>query len=82
MTGVDKLLTMAKDTRGLHPIAISKTIFWFISYSIVLQLWVPFQEHLSPHQFKVSTLEDVKPSILALEPYLIYTLIKSWGKLT
>jgi hypothetical protein len=53
--GVSKLLTMAKETGGFSPIAVSKMFFQLISHSIVLQLRGPFQEHVSPHQFGVST---------------------------
>ncbi len=36
MLGVNKLLAMAKDTSGIHPITVSKVFFLFISSSIVL----------------------------------------------
>jgi len=52
---VNKLLERAKDTNGLCFIAIGKVIFRFISHFIVLQFRRPFQEHLSPHLFGVST---------------------------
>ncbi len=38
MIGVNKLLAMAKDIGGLHPIAIGKMFFQLISCSIVVQL--------------------------------------------
>jgi hypothetical protein len=46
---------MTKDIGGLRPIAIGEVFFQLINYSIVLQLRGSFQEHLSPHQFKVLT---------------------------
>jgi len=48
--GTNKLLAMAKDTEDLHPIVISEIFFQLIN-----QFGGSFQEHLSPHQFKVST---------------------------
>jgi hypothetical protein len=45
----NRLLAMGKDTNGFHFIAIGEVFLRFINYSIVLQLWGPFQEHLSPH---------------------------------
>jgi ABC-type amino acid transport system permease subunit len=36
MLGVNKLLAMAKDTSGLHLIAVGDVFFQFISHSIVL----------------------------------------------
>jgi hypothetical protein len=53
--GANKLLAMAKDISGLCPITIGEMFFQLISRSIVLQLRRSFQEHLSPHQFGVST---------------------------
>jgi len=52
----NRLLAMAKDIAGLHTIAVSKVFFQIINHSIVLQLRRSLQEHLSPHQFGVSTL--------------------------
>ncbi len=49
MLGASKLLAMAKDSGGFHPIVIGKMFFQPINRSIVLQFWGPFQEHLSPH---------------------------------
>jgi hypothetical protein len=46
---------MAKDIGGLRPIIIGEVFIQLINHSIVLQLWGPFQEHLSPHQFGVLT---------------------------
>jgi hypothetical protein len=46
---------MAKDTWGLHLIAIGKVFFRLINCSIILQFQGSFQKHLSPHQFKVLT---------------------------
>jgi hypothetical protein len=46
---------MAKDIGGIRPIVVGEVFLRLISYSIVLQLWGPFQEHLSTHQFGVST---------------------------
>ncbi len=42
MLEVGKLLAMAKDTDGFHPILVSKVFLWLINHSIVLQLWRPF----------------------------------------
>jgi hypothetical protein len=55
MLGANRLLAMAKETGGFSPITVTKMFFQLISHSIVLQLWGPFQEHLSPHQFGIST---------------------------
>ncbi len=46
MLGPNRLLAMTKDISD----------FQFINHSIILQFQGPFQEHLSPHQFGVSTL--------------------------
>jgi hypothetical protein len=54
--GANKLLAMAKDIGGLCPIAIGEVFLQLISRSTILQLWGPFQKHLSPHQFGISTL--------------------------
>jgi hypothetical protein len=70
MLGVNKLLAMAKDTNGFRLIAMGELFFRFISRSIVLQFWGPFQEHLSPHQFGVSTLGGCEAI-----PFGIQTLI-------
>jgi hypothetical protein len=42
MLGVGKLLAMARDSRGLHPIVKGKMFSSIISCSIVLQLQVSF----------------------------------------
>jgi hypothetical protein len=55
MLGVSRLLVMAKDTSGLPLIIISEMFFQLINHSKVLQLSGPFQKHLSPHQFEIST---------------------------
>jgi hypothetical protein len=52
----NKLLAMAKAIGGLCPITIGEVLLELINYSIILQLWGPFQEHLSPYQFGISTL--------------------------
>jgi hypothetical protein len=44
-----KLLAMAKHIGSFHPIIVGEMFLRFISHSIVLHLWGPFQEHLSPH---------------------------------
>jgi hypothetical protein len=49
------LMAMAKDTGGIRPIVVGEVFLWLITCSIVLQLWGPFQEHLSSHQFGIST---------------------------
>jgi hypothetical protein len=62
MLVANRLLAMAKDICGLCLIAVSEMFIQLINHSIVLQLRGPFQEHLSPHQFGVSTLrgcEDI-----------------------
>jgi hypothetical protein len=56
MLVANRLLAMAKDICGLCPIAVSEMFIQLINRSIILQLRGPFQEHLSPHQFRVSTL--------------------------
>jgi hypothetical protein len=43
MLGANRLLAMAKNTGGLHPIAIAEVFLRLISHSIVLQLRGPFQ---------------------------------------
>jgi hypothetical protein len=53
--GANRLLTMSKHSCGFRIIVIGKMFFQPINHSIVLQLWGPFQEHLSPHQFGVLT---------------------------
>ncbi len=56
LLGVIRLLAMVKDINGLHPIVVGKVFLQLIGQSIVLQLQRPFQEHVSPHQFGVSSL--------------------------
>jgi len=56
MLGASRLLVMAKDIGGLHFTTISEVFLRLISHSIILELWGQFQEHLSLHQFGVSTL--------------------------
>jgi hypothetical protein len=73
--GVSRLLAMVRDISGLHPIAISKMFLQLISHSIILQLWGPFQEHLSHHQFGVSTFGGSKAILLASKPSSTYTMI-------
>ncbi len=68
--GINKLLAMAKDTEDLHPIVISEIFFQLIN-----QFGGSFQEHLSPINSKFQPLEAMKPSFLASEPSLTYTLI-------
>jgi hypothetical protein len=55
MPRVNILLAMAKDINGIRPIIVSEVFLWLISHFIVLQHGGPFQKHLSPHQFGVST---------------------------
>ncbi len=82
MLRVNILLTMAKDINGLRPIVVSEVFIWLISHSIVLQHGGPFQKHLSPHRFGVSTPKAMKPSLSTSKPFLIYILIGLWYKLT
>jgi hypothetical protein len=56
MLEANKLLTMAKEIEGLCLIVVRKVFFLLIIRSIVLQHQGLLQEHLSPHQFKISTL--------------------------
>jgi hypothetical protein len=56
MLGANILLVVAKDIGGLHPIILIEVFLRLISHSIVLQLQGSFYEHLSRHQFGVSTL--------------------------
>jgi hypothetical protein len=37
-------------------VIVGEVFLQLMSHSIVLQLWEPFQKHLSPHQFGVWTL--------------------------
>jgi hypothetical protein len=55
MLGASKLLAMAKDFRSFHLTIVGEVFFRLISCYIIFQLLRPFQEHLSPHQFEVST---------------------------
>ncbi len=80
MLGANRLLAMAKDIGGFHPIAIGEVFLWLISHSIILQLWGLFQEHLSPISLEYQSLEVVRPSFLASEPSSTYTLIGPWCK--
>jgi hypothetical protein len=47
---------MVNNIRGFCPIVGGELFLQLINRSIVLQLWRLFQEHLSPHQFGISTL--------------------------
>jgi hypothetical protein len=73
--GVSRLLAMVKDIGGFRPIVVSKVFLRIIIHSIVLQLWGPFQEHLSPISLEYQPLEAMRPSILVFKPSLICTLI-------
>jgi len=50
-------MAMAKDTKGLCPIVVAKVFLWLIRNSIVLHFRSLFKEHLSPHQFGISTFK-------------------------
>jgi hypothetical protein len=69
MLGVSKLLAMVKDTECLCPIIVDEVFFQLISHSIVLQLWVSFQKHLSPHQFKILTLGGYETIIFGIKTF-------------
>jgi len=69
MLGVSKLLAMAKDTEGLCFIIVNEVFFQFISHSIVLQLWVSFQKHLSPHQFRILTLGGYETILFGIRTF-------------
>jgi len=77
MLGVSRLLAMAKDIGSLRPIVVGEVFFRLINCSIVLQLWEPFQEHLSPHCLEYQPLEAVRPFFLASNPSSTCTLIGS-----
>jgi hypothetical protein len=47
--GANKLLAMAKNINGLHPIAMNEVFLQLMNCCIVLLFWGLFQEHLSPH---------------------------------
>jgi hypothetical protein len=64
--GANKLLAMAQDIGGLCPIIISKVFFQLISRSIILQLWGPFREHLSLHQFGILTPGDCEAILFSV----------------
>jgi hypothetical protein len=70
MLGVSRLLVMAKEIAILHPIAICEMFIRLISCSIVLQLQGLFQEHLSPHEFEVSTPRDYETIIFNIKALL------------
>jgi len=69
MLGVNKLLAMAKNTEVLCPIIVDEVFFQLISHSIVLQLWVSFQKHLSPHQFKILTLGGYETILFGIRTF-------------
>ncbi len=75
--GANKLLVMAKDTCGLHPIVVGEVFLQLISRYVVLQLQGPFHEHLSPHQFGVLTHGGCEAIPFGVQPFLTYTLIRS-----
>jgi hypothetical protein len=75
MLEVSKLLAMAKDTGGLHPIDVGKVFLRLINHSIVLHLQGLFKEHLSPISLEYQPLKAMEPSLLASEPSSTYTLI-------
>jgi hypothetical protein len=52
-----RLLSMAKDSGGFRPIAISKVFYLFISYSIVFHLWGPLLG------------APIPPSIQSIDPW-------------
>jgi hypothetical protein len=81
MLGVSKLLAMANDIGGLHPIVISEVFLWLISCSIVYNFRGHFKSTYSPINLEYWSLEAMKPSLLAFEPSLTYTLIGPWCKL-
>jgi hypothetical protein len=64
--GANRLLAMAKDISGLHPIVIGEVFFQFINHSNVLQLHGSLQEHLCPHQFGISSLRSYEAIIFGI----------------
>jgi len=68
MLGASKLLAVAKDIGGLHPIIVSKVSLRLISHSIVLQLQGPFISIYPPTNWEFQPLEAMNPSFLASKP--------------
>jgi hypothetical protein len=60
--GANRLLAMAKDISGLHPIVIGEVFF-------------RYKNTYAPISLEYRALEVMKPSFLAFEPSLTYTLI-------
>jgi hypothetical protein len=61
---------MVKDKKGLYPIGIGEMFLQLISWFIILQLWGSFQEHLSPHQFGVSTPKGCETILFGIKTLL------------
>jgi hypothetical protein len=68
---------MANNTSDFHPIIVREIFFQLISRSIVLQLWGYFKSTYAPINLEYRPVEVVRPSFLAFEPFLTYTLIGS-----
>jgi flagellar biosynthesis protein FlhB len=69
MLQASKLLAMVENTKGLCPIVIGKAFFQLINRSIFLQFQVLFQKHVSPHQFRISTLKGCKTIFFGIKTF-------------
>ncbi len=70
------MLATAKDTNGLRPIVVGEVFFQLINRSMVRQLRGPFKEHLSPHQFGISTLRDYEDILFGVQA--LFDLHLNW----
>jgi len=61
---------MAKDTGGFRHIVVNKVFLQLINHSIVLQVWGPFQEHMSHHQFGISTFGGYEAILFGIQAFL------------
>jgi hypothetical protein len=68
--GVNKLVTLVKDTGNLRSIIVSEVFFQLICRSIILYFRRLFLEHLSPHQFKVSNPKGCETILFGIKTLL------------
>jgi hypothetical protein len=81
MSRANKLMAMAKDISGFHPITVSKVFFQFLIVPLSYSFKDRFKNTYPPINLEYRPLEAMKPSFLTSEPSSTHTLIKPWCKL-
>jgi hypothetical protein len=73
---------MTNDTNGLCFIIVGEVFLWLVNCSIVLYFGGRFRSTYPPISLEYQPLQIMKPSLLTFEPFLTYTLIGPWRRLT